>query len=427
MNMIRDRFITGARTLAALTAVAAVAPAAAHASVAVTKFSLTPSVTQAGASPNITVSTSLATSSGDDPKTVTMNLAAGLLANPVVPATCTQSQLSSNSCPAASQIGSGTVTATILGLSQNNNASLYLVAPNQGEAGRIGMVASTALGNVVAQGPITIRSTPDVGANVTFDNLPKSVGGVSVTVTGMSLTLNGTVNSQAFTRNPTSCAAATTTVTVVPYSNTATSTSASSSFTPSGCSLLAFAPKLSGSAKVNSWTGNTALTTTITQASGQAATKSAALILPKGLSANSSELVNACTTTPVSNCPASSNVGTASVSSPLMAQPLTGRVVLTSSGSMPSVAIVFPAPYALTLVGTSSQNSNGQFVTTFSNMPDLPLSTTTVSLNGGSNALLTGGLGLCFGSQTLSGQFAGQNGASAAVSSALPVSCSTSN
>lgn len=414
----------GAAVAFALAALA-IGAAPASASVAVPSFNLNPSTTQAGSNPDLNVSATFAPTSGDDPQSVTLSLAAGLLANPTVPTACSESQLQGNSCPSTSQVGTGTVTGSYSLGSISAPAKLYLVQPHSGEAGRVGMVATTPLGNVVAEGPVTVRTTPDVGANVTFDNLPRQIGGFAVTVTGIKLTLSGTVNGQPFTRNPTSCGTATTTMTVTAYSGS--TTSSSSAFTPTGCGSLPFGPKLSASASVSSWEGATELDSTISQTSAEAATKQASMSLPFGLKPRWDVYSHACGNSDPSSCPASATVGSATVNTPLSATPLTGRVVLVSaSGGNLGLDVVFPAPFPITLTGTTSLTGQG-LTTTFSNMPDVPLTNVAVKIDGGSDSLLINGYVLCGYQPTMSGSFTGQNGASATASAPVAVSgCSGS-
>jgi hypothetical protein len=411
-------------SLCAAVVIAAITAPAAGATVSITSFKLTPSTTRAGANPSLTIAATLKPSAGDDPQSVTTALAAGLLANPTVPVQCTDTALQSNTCPSTSLVGTGKVTASAGGLTFSSAARLYLVTPQTGEAGRLALVSSTPLGRIVVQGPVTIRTQPDVGADVTFSNLPKSVGGTHVTIRGLQLTINGTVDGKPFTRNPTSCGPATTRLVVASYGAPSAPVSSSSSFTPTACAQLPFAPALAGSAVVGSYSGDTALTSTITQASGQAATQQVRLTLPFGLLPRSDASSRACTASDPSTCPASATVGSATVDTPMSRQPLSGRVVLIAApnGGTPGTAIVFGAPFGITLTGTSSTSASGQLVTTYSNMPDVPLSSVSVTLNGGSDSLLVDGGTLCFGSPKLTAAFTGHNGATASSTAPLAVS-----
>ena len=403
--------------LAATAAIAALTPAVADASVSITKFSLTPSTTKAGSDPDLTVDASFGNSLGDDPKSFTVSLAPGLLANPTVAGACSSSQLSNNSCPADSKLGTGHVYATVLGQSQDWSTSLYLTQPKSGELGRVGATIYTQFGDLSWQGDISIRKSPTVGADITFSDLPTQVLSFPVSVTGVDLTLNGTIGGKPFTRNPTSCATATTTLqtTAVLWPN-GTST-ASSSFTPTGCSALTFAPQLSASASIGGAAGNVGFDTTITQAATDAAIKSAKVTMPGGLYVNPVALAHACTSSDPLNCSSSSSVGTASLTTPLWSKPLTGNLVLMASGH---VAAVIGSPFDIALTGTASVNSSGNGSVTFDSMPDVPLSKVQIDLAGGTGSLLIGGYDWCFGPQTVTADFTGQNGATHDDSLQLP-------
>jgi hypothetical protein len=88
------------------------------------------------------------------------------------------------------------------------------------------------------------------------------------------------------------------------------------------------------------------------------------------------------------------------------------------------LAIRFPAPFSLTLNGAISLGGTANSVT-FTGVPDIPLSSLIVSINGGPNALFASTCATPSG--TLSGTFAGQNGASANSSTTVTVAgCPTS-
>jgi hypothetical protein len=401
----------------------------ARAAVPVSSFSQTPSTTQAAAAPDLASDITLAPTGGDDVKDVVLSLAPGLLANPTVAPACAEADLQADACAATAQIGTGTITATVPGLlgatSVDAQAKLYNVVPRSGEAGRVGLVTAAVggrLGKMVTSGPVALRTTPDVGADISFSNLPRTIGSTDVQVTRMRLTVNGTVNGKPFTRNPTACTTATTNLRVTSYEAPTTPVTAASSFVPTGCATLAFAPALGASAVISGWDGATALTTSITQAAGEAAGKRMQLTLPAGLLPRLSTLGRACPAADPATCPASADVGSATVRTPLLAQALTGRVILLSSANgLPRTAVVLPAPFPLTLIGTSELTANG-IVNTFDNQPDAPLSDVTVTLAGGPNSLFKGGWALCVGSPVVKGDFTAHSGATATVTAPVTVS-----
>jgi hypothetical protein len=73
-------------------------------------------------------------------------------------------------------------------------------------------------------------------------------------------------------------------------------------------------------------------------------------------------------------------VGSAVAASPLYPAPLTGSAYLTGSLVSPTLTLVFGPPFSLSLVGTVDLAHNA---TTFTGIPDFPLTDLKVSLNGG--------------------------------------------
>lgn len=416
-----------AGVIAALAGIAAVAVPA-GAALSVPSFSQTPSTIQAGANPDLASDIALSLTPGDDVRTVTISLAPGLLANPSVAPACSEADLAADACPATSQIGSGTVTATVPGLlgptSADAAAKLYNVVPRDGEAGRIGMVTAAVaglLGRSATSGPVALRTTPDVGADITFADLPRTIGGTDHQVTRIRLTVDGTVNGKAFTRNPTSCAPATTRLRVTSYEAPDSPATAESTFTPTGCDTLPFAPRLGAAATISGWDGAVELTTTILQADGEAAARRARLTLPGGLAPRWSTLNKACSLADPAACPASATIGSARATTPLLAQPLAGRVVLLSSANgLPRTAVVFPAPFPITLIGTTEFDGSS-FVNAFDGQPDAPLSSVTVKLDGGPGSLLKNGWVLCHGAPAMSGEFLAHSGRTATASAPVNV------
>ena len=102
------------------------------------------------------------------------------------------------------------------------------------------------------------------------------------------------------------------------------------------------------------------------------------------LSPNAAAVINGgilCTDPTFASC---KPVGSASSTSPLYPTPLTGKTYLTGSLAAPAITIRFPAPFALTLNGSVNLATN---TTTFSGLPDIPLTDLSVTLAGGADAL----------------------------------------
>jgi hypothetical protein len=76
-------------------------------------------------------------------------------------------------------------------------------------------------------------------------------------------------------------------------------------------------------------------------------------------------------------------IGSSEAKSPLYPKTLVGRVYLTGSLTAPAITVTFPSPFALTLNGNVNLGTN---TTTFTGVPDLPLSDLRVALAGGPDA-----------------------------------------
>jgi hypothetical protein len=87
-----------------------------------------------------------------------------------------------------------------------------------------------------------------------------------------------------------------------------------------------------------------------------------------------------CTDPSLASC---KTIGVSDAKSPLYPRVLVGKVYLTGSLTAPAITVTFPPPFALTLNGSVNLATN---TTTFSGVPDLPLSDLKVQLTGGPQA-----------------------------------------
>jgi hypothetical protein len=374
------------------------AAAPADASVGIRSFSITPSTTQAGASPNLKVNINLANSWSDTADNLTLSFAQGLLANPQVPATCSVQQFSWDSCPSSSWIGNGTVTVSIpafFGFTAPVGANVYLVTPtNSSSVARIGLIINV-LGIPLesALAPVTVGRPPNpslpssLGLNFNFSGLPNNWNGLGLQIDNINLTIFGSVNGKAFTRNPTTCSAATSAVYANSYQAQATYSSGTSAFTPTNCGSLTYSPSITASSTLDTGDSGASYTTSISQTATGATTQSVTVVTPPALSPNLAAAALGCSLTPLSSCP---SIGTATATTPFLSQPLAGTVVLVAhGGALPTPAIVFTSPVPLTLNGTDSISLNPPqtLTATFNGIPDIPLTNLTVTFNGGANGL----------------------------------------
>jgi hypothetical protein len=407
----------------ALASAAIAAPA--QASIGISSFSLTPSTTQAGGTssspgPNLVLDAKFSTSNADTPKDATIALATGLLANPSVVPLCPTSDFQAGFCPDSSRIGQGYVTGTApeFGLTLNLPTDAYLIQPQGSEPARVGLIVTFFDFPVATQSaPVTIRSSPDVGIDIPLTGLPNDLDGVPAIIDGLHLTIFGSVNGTAFTRNPTACSAATSSLTVDSYGDSTQHTS-TSSFTPTGCGSLPYAPTIAGSVSKDASDDGIALQATVTQQYDEADDQSIELTFPFSASPRLSAFANGCTNADITTCP---SVGTATIATPLLTNPLQANVVLVAhSGALPTVAILVPQPFGIELDATPIlTGSSVQALVT--DVPDIPISSLTLNLPGGPNSLFRAGVHLCTDAQTWGGNFTAWSGATASPTSAASV------
>lgn len=341
----------------------------------------------------------------DTVKNITVTLPPGLLAAPAsVPQTCSPAQLAGSVCPAASEIGTSTAT-TSAGAA---TSLVYLMPPpTANDVAGLGQTiysGTAAVAYATGALDIAIIGGQPVGV-MKWTNIPNTVAGFQVQLNSQQLTIHGTSsNGLPFTRLPTSCGTATTTLKVDTYAADGDG-SGSDSFTPSGCSGLIYRPTLSSTAVRDAKDAGVRLVAKITQTAGEAGNKSATIGIPSNvIEPNTTGLAHPCSDLTLAAC---TQVGSAVVSSPLLAGSLPGKVYLVGPVSSPSFVLAIPAPVAIRLTGAFDVQHEA---VTFSSLPDLPISSLVVTFDGGPNAVFKSSCAVRTG--TLSGSFNGQNGAS---------------
>ena len=360
-----------------------------------------PAVASAAITPTLTLDQTAGTTAGTSPATVGFD--AKFAPNPVTdgvkdftfalpPGLQANADLAGGAClisatpQAACQVGSGTVTAGIAGVP----VSLYLVqAPKAGDAAGVAMVQGASPGGTPlgSPGDVTLRTTPDVGLNVTFSSLPNmEISEINVSFTTLRL--------------PSSCPSPAANVTLTADSQQdATTKTVTAPLNVTGCSGQAYAPALTATVTKDKTGSGGTLVLGITQAATEAASKSITLGLGKSITPNVGADVpclggTACT------------IGTAKATSPLVPDLAlaNGTVTLAGPATQPTISIVFGAPFALTITGVVDLAHNS---VTFANVPDLPLTSLTLTITGpGSQKAFT----TTCAPSNVTGAFAGQGG-----------------
>ena len=182
--------------------------------------------------------------------------------------------------------------------------------------------------------------------------------------------------------NPTNCSQKSITGTV--YSTTGTTASVSSPFAAAGCKNLAFNPVLSAStqAKATKANGTAVKVKVAYPAAGEANIAKLVVSFPKQLPVRLSTLQQACPAATFeadpAGCSAGSDIGTATVHTPILGVPLVGPAYLVSYGSakFPDVVFVLQGEgVTLDVDGQSFVSHTGVLKVTVTSVPDAPFST----------------------------------------------------
>ncbi len=333
---------------------------------------------------------------------ISTTLPAGLVgAIPSVPL-CGEAEANAGTCPTTSQIGTVTVTAGAGSEPYSFTGRAYLTGPYGGAPYGLSVVVPAVAGPYDL-GEVLTRATLNVGVysgRVTVSaTLPSIVGGVPLRLQS----LNVAVSRPSFLFNPTSCSPLATES--VLSSLAGASQSLPSPFQVGDCGALAFTPSLSASSGAKtSKLGGASLVVKVAQAAHQANIRELQLQLPKQLVARFSTIQKACPAAtfeagpPPGGCQASSVVGTATVTTPVLPGQLSGDAYFVSHAaeSFPDVELVLHVDgVTVVLVGHTHIANSSITTSTFESLPDVPISSVVVSLPVGSNSALSANGQLC--------------------------------
>ncbi len=351
----------------------------------------------AGSTANLGVDLKFAPSGSDSPDQMSLNLPPGLLANASTDggACLVTADLNDSAC----EVGSGTVTAYAYGtVPIPTNVTFDLVPPPA--AGDLAGLAVNSNGTQIGStADIKVRPSGDpagVGVTIQFV-LPNSLYGVPISIHEISSTFDGL-------RYPTTCPSTPQAVAVAVDSyGDPTVHTVSAPLAVTGCSSLSYSPSFAVTATRDSTDNRVRVVTDVTQAATEAPSRSVALALPYAqLRGNVAGLQRLCQNLSSGMC---TPVGSVTAASPLYPRALTGQAYLTGTITGLTLTLVFPAPFPLTLVGSVNLVTN---VTTFTGLPDIPLTRLQVTLDGGPQGLF---LSLCHDpTGTASATLTSQNG-----------------
>jgi hypothetical protein len=347
--------------------------------------------------------------------TVRTVMPAGLVGNIPDATQCSQAQIEATACPSSSQVGTVTALAGSGPEPFPFHGTAYLAGPGGGAPYRLAVFVPIVAGPFnlgVEKTIVNLNIDPHTAQVIASATLPKIRGGVPARLRALSVS----INRQGFMRNPTNCAQqfAETTFT----STEGASSLAKTPFQAEGCSSLAFKPTFSAatSAKFTRLNG-VSFETTLGQPGGNANIKSVLVTLPKQLPSRLSTLQKACLLTTFeanpSNCPEGSFVGTATVTTPTLPEPLKGPAIFVARGGaqFPDFDLVLEGDNGIRIIlKGNTQIKNGITTTFFESTPDVPVTSVKVSLPTSPHSALTGYGNLCASPLYMPTTITGQNG-----------------
>jgi hypothetical protein len=331
---------------------------------------------------------------------------------------CGEPRADLGTCPEASRIGSMTVAAGPGGHPFYEKGSLYLTGPYHGAPFGLSIVVPTVagpfnLGNVVVRAKIEVD--PNTAAlTVTSDPLPQILDGIPLRLR----TANVTVDRPGFIFNPTDCAQLHIEGTLSGAQGGVAHVSAP--FAVAGCKGLGFGPKFSVYTQGHtSRVDGASLYVKLNYPQGPQSNISHVKVeLPRQLPARLTTLQKACPAAifeanPAS-CPAASLVGVAMATTPVLPTPLVGPAYFVSHGgeAFPNLIVVLQGyGVRIDLIGDTFISKAGITSSTFTNVPDVQVTSFDLYLPEGPYSALAANGNLCKQKLTLPSSFIAQDGA----------------
>lgn len=405
----------------------ALLPGQARAAVTIKSFAASPSTTQAGAHPNVTYALDLDVrsldDSGDDLRTVLLDLPAGALMNAeAVPSKCGAAAFASDTCAVETAVGTAEIKLAKGGSPISATGAVYVLEPGATEPVALGLILRPTgyqpiMLRAAVAGIIGNRSALelDYGASATLGEIPRTITTTAGQVVGVTLSsLRLTLNSRSgagqagayFSFNPTRCAlklprgkvtsVATTRAALTTYDSATAETT--SSFTPTGCDAVPLTP--SGSAKMTKLGSEVPtglsfeiLVPTADATIQQSHIRNAVIRMPDNSGLNFSAIGSVpavCTQTQLNadSCPIGSRVGSASADSPLLPPAMRGDLYLISRTSSIGLGFVLRGARGTKVVVTAaiaavdSDDDGMSDYTQFraTNLPQAPFSVITLNM-----------------------------------------------
>ena len=346
-----------------------------------------------------------------------VTLPEGLLANLSGIPLCSDAAAAAAACPEASKVGHTTVgvgagpSPVFAPEPGKAPTALYLGGPYKGAPySIIAQVPAQAgpfdLGTVVVRNALHVdRVTTRVTAKA--DPLPQILQGIPIRYRDVRVD----VDRNRFTVNPTDCETQELRASIESIAGQAVGTT--HPFGVTGCRNLGFKPQLSlrlkGGTKRNKFP---ALTAVLKARPGDANIDRAQVALPRSEFLEQAHIRTICTRVQwaADQCPKAAIYGYAKAVTPLLDEPLEGPVYLRASDNpLPDLVADLRGPIRVELAGRID-SIRGGIRTTFDFVPDAPVTSFELRMQGGKKGLLVNSRDICRGTYRATVRMNGQNG-----------------
>jgi hypothetical protein len=335
------------------------------------------------------------------PRRFKLTLPAGLSAALGKVEACPEAGVAAGACPLASRIGGVIAEA---GSGPNPVAlrgDAYVTGPYRHAPFGMLMQLHAALGPFNL-GTISFRGASTVDGKtgrvtVSTDKLPAQVEGVEVRFQAIKLS----IDRPGLVRNPTSCRPASVDATI--ESSSGALATATSPLALSGCKRLGFRPRFDiaftgGAAELHRH-GHPGLRISTRMRPGDTALRAMKMTLPSGLGFGLGGIKEICSRPDAAQgaCPAGSRMGSALARTPLLSKPLKGAiyVVQPKGNGLPGLGISLAALGTNLTISGRTESEDGHFVTKLVGLPDMPMSSFTMRIDGGDDGTFSLQDGLC--------------------------------
>jgi hypothetical protein len=321
------------------------------------------------------------------------------------------SELAAPACPAASQIGTVVTGQGAGSRVVYTPGRVFLAGPYKGAPLSI-VIAVPAVSGPYDLGTVTLRAALAIDPatlriSAISDPAPHILDGIPLRVRSVLINFDR----PNFTLNPTNCDRFA--VRGDMFGDEGGTAAAESHYQVANCANLRFGPRLklrlSGGMKRR---GHPAIHAELKMRSGESNVRRVAVTLPKGQLLDNSHIRTTCSRVAFAagTCPEGSRIGTAIVRTPLLDQPLTGEVILrASSNQLPDLVLDLEGQVDVEL-SARVDAVNGRLRTTFQTVPDAPVSSVVLDLQGGSKGLLINSEPVCAAPRRMRLVMSGQNG-----------------